>query len=108
MERAINVQGAAAAAAWAEFEAQGVLQPGEPGWWKVWGAGFGHVRAGDLFLTRGADGSDEVYLAEDVFEAKAHPIRVGVVIEGERVTWGIMCPLVLLRRGTHNTLREGR
>ena len=46
---------ATAAAAIAELESQGTLAPGTQGWWKVWGAGVGHVRPGDIILSKLAD-----------------------------------------------------
>jgi hypothetical protein len=90
--------------AWAQVEAQGTIAPGTDGWWKVWGATWSHVRAGDLVLTK-VDGEATPTLVADLFEAKAAPARVGIVTDDEqRVTFGALCPLVLLRRGTHNTL----
>jgi hypothetical protein len=91
------------ATAVAEFEAQGVLQPGDEGWWKVWGAGTRHIRPGDIVMHK-CDGEVLTEYVTDTFTAKAAPLRVGVVIGGERVTLGALVPIVLLRRGTRNTL----
>lgn len=87
----------------AAFEAQGVLEPGTEGWWKVWGAQVHHVQAGDLVGSL-VDGEMDWFLVEELFEAKAAPLRQGFVTDGERTTLGVLCPIVLLRRGTHNVL----
>lgn len=93
-------------AALAAFEAQGSLQPGEQGWWKVWGASLADVRAGDLILTADpdADGGLVPTLVEETFRPAAYPARHGFVADGARFTIGALCPIVLLRQGTHNTL----
>jgi hypothetical protein len=85
----------------AELEVQGVLQPGQEGWWKVWGANVTHIRTGDVVHFKGDEGW--VFI-EDTFEAKAAPIRRGFVSNGERFTMGVLVPVVVLRRGTHNFL----
>lgn len=85
----------------AEFEAQPALQPGAAGWWRVWGAKPHHVRAGDIVITRG----ERPVFVTDTFTAKAAPMRQGLVDQdGERFTLGALCPIVLVRPGTHNTL----
>lgn len=67
------------------IEEQSILQPGEPGYWKVWGARPGHIRSGDVVLLA-PDGEFE--FVEETFTAKASPVRVGLVINGERCTIG--------------------
>lgn len=87
--------------AWAQAQGQGTLQPGEQGWWRVWGANITHVRAGDILLAKG----DAPTLIAERFEAKAAPLRQGFVsAEGERFTMGAMARIEILRPGTHNTL----
>lgn len=83
------------------IEAQGRLEPGQPGYWKVWGASAHNIRPGDVVLL---DPDGDFELVDDVFTAKAAPIRVGLVIRGERTTIGALCPVIVLRQGTHNTL----
>jgi hypothetical protein len=85
----------------ATIEAQGRMEPGTTGYWKVWGARPHNVRPGDVVLL--APG-DEFELVEDTFTAKAAPMRVGLVIDGERLTIGALCPIIVLRHGDHNTL----
>lgn len=82
-----------------EVEVQPTLQPGEEGWWKVWGATPYHIQAGDIVIT-----STETFYVEDVYEPKSAPVRVGIVVDGEQSTIGAGCPIRLLRRGTKNTL----
>lgn len=92
--------------AWSEAQDQGVLKPGEPGWWQVWGANPHSIRAGDLVLSLVDDEMVPTYVA-DLFPSKAAPMRVGVVTDnGERVTFGALSKIVLLRRGTHNMLAD--
>jgi len=63
------------------------------------------IRAGDLVLW--SDGEkQEACLVTETYRAKNHPLRWGVVVEGERVTFGALTPIVVLRRGTHHTLSE--
>jgi hypothetical protein len=83
-----------------QVEAQGVLQPGTEGWWKVWGARVSDIRPGDLVLS----GGDNADLIEGTFEAKAAPVRVGFIADGERFTLGALVPVIVLRRSTHNLL----
>jgi hypothetical protein len=82
----------------AEVEAQGALQPGTEGWWQVWGAVPGDLEPGDYVLMK-----DDEFLVQDVFVAKS-PARIGIVVDGERLTLGLLCRVVILRRGTHGTL----
>lgn len=84
-----------------ELAAQPELAPGTEGWWQVWGARPCHIRPGDALAIQGEEGW---LLVEDLFEAKAAPARQGLVANGERFTIGALCPIALLRRGTHNTL----
>lgn len=87
----------------AQLEAQGTLKPGEEGWWKVWGAKIHDARKGDLILSN-VDGEVVPTLVEDTFKAKAYPMRAGIVCDGARCTFGALSTIVLLRRGTKNTL----
>lgn len=94
------------AEAMAEFEAQGALPAGTLGWWKVWGAKTNAARAGDLILFKNdKTGEIEPLLVVERFEHKAAPMRVGIVTDnGERTSLGALFPIVLMRRGTKNTL----
>lgn len=89
----------------AELEAQGVLQPGDEGWWKVWGARPYDIKVGDLV---GSNDGDKVVwdLIDATFTAKAAPVRVGLSSDGNQFTIGGGCPVVVLRRGTKNTLAD--
>ena len=85
------------------IENQGTLEPGQSGYWKVWGARPRHIRKGDIILT---DSNGPFEMVEDTFMAKAFPCRVGLVIGGERLTLGALCPVIVLRYGTHNILAD--
>lgn len=85
-----------------ELEAQPVLQPGESGWWKVWGAQPRHIQAGDIILLDPVGDWIEV---KGLFPSKAAPVRVGLIDANDAMfTIGALCPIVLMRRGTHNML----
>ena len=91
------------AEALAQFEAQGTLQPGEEGWWKVWGANVHSVRPGDLVMSK-VDGEVVTDLVEDTFKANAYPMRAGFVIDGAKCTFGALTNVIVVRWGTKNTL----
>lgn len=86
-----------------EIVAQGALKPGEPGWWKIWGASVRDIRPGDAVMDSSEEG---FYLVEDMYLAKSSPLRVGIVVNGERMTIGAMTPVIVMRRSTHNILAE--
>ena len=88
----------------AHFEGQGHMPAGTPGFWKVYGASVADVRPGDLLITKGE--TDFHYdLIADTFESEAAPLRRGLVnAEGDRFTLGALCPVIVLRWGTHATL----
>lgn len=94
-----------AAVALAELEAQPRLEPGTPGWWRVWGARVDDIRPGDIVMVKTANDEVETLFIEDTFPAKSIA-RYGIVVGGERSTLGRLCPIVLVRRGTHNTLSD--
>ncbi len=87
----------------AEIEAQPRLQPGEPGWWQVWGASVPDIRPGDYVLTK-----VEEFYVQDTFvpEGLRAYTSLGLVTDGERSVIGRLCPIVLLRPGTRNTLSD--
>ena len=93
------------AEALAQFEAQGTLQPGEEGWWKVWGANVHSVRKGDLVLsTSSVTGKVVADLVEDTFVSKSYPMRGGLIADGKEFTLGALTNIIVVRWGTHNTL----
>lgn len=102
----LRFAGPTSEAAWREAEAQGSLAPGEPGWWKVWGARVLDIRAGDMVLWQSKEGWQEVMLVESLYRAKSYPMRWGVVVEGTEQTVGSLMQIVLLRKGTSNTLAD--
>jgi hypothetical protein len=86
-----------------ELKAQGKIQPGEEGWWPVWGASPMDIKPGDII---GIYGEKDWTFIRDTFQAKSHPLRVGLVDgkDGMEFTLGVLVRIVLFRRGTHNTL----
>jgi len=83
-----------------EVEAQGPIKKGTQGWWPVWGSSPQDIEPGDYVLVAGGD---EFYV-QDTYRAKAAPMRVGVVVDGEAQTIGAMCRITILRPGTKSTL----
>jgi len=85
-----------------EVKAQGILKPGDYGWWKVWGAQPKDIQPGDVVMVKGDEDWTEI---TGLFLSNAHPVRLGFWGEGgNRFTIGALCPVVVLRRGTHNML----
>lgn len=91
-------------AAVAELETQGVLAPGQEGWWKVWGATPADIRPRDIVVSL-VDGEAQTVYVADVFRSNAYPLRYGLIdVDAMRSTIGALVPIVLFRRGTRNTL----
>lgn len=82
---------------------QGPIAPGTQGWWKVWGAGVGNVRVGDLivFLHDG-----EMITEGPVRLLKRNSLRCSFLRPDG--TWFSLGrgygPIVLYRQGTKHTL----
>lgn len=89
----------------AQVDADTRLQPGEAGWWRVWGASARDIKGGDIVMTKSGDDYEAFYV-ESTYTAKAHPIRVGIVVGGQQQTFGALVGLVLYRKGTKNTLSD--
>lgn len=88
----------------AAFEAQDRLEPGTPGYWKVWGAKVRHIRTGDILLSKDGDKVVTDYIT-GTFESKAAPVRVGLLdAEGNKFTLGALTPVVIVRWATHHIL----
>lgn len=93
-----------------DYEAQGVLQPGDEGWWQLWGARPMHLQAGDLFCWKPGDGSGSVspWLEVDRCEPTMFGMKVWTVNEVDQRPWSIgdWCIVAVVRRGTHNMLAD--
>jgi hypothetical protein len=95
---------------------QGALQPSMPGYWKVWGATARDIRPGDLVMSgwKDRDNPDVIHHAEyEVAEMASfdaptmNTIRVGfITTSGTFASVGMLQPMALFRRGTHNTLSD--
>jgi hypothetical protein len=118
------------------LEAQGSLQPGQEGWWKVWGASVRDVQPGDIVMLKYADDAPgQVH----EYEVEAYAPRVSRIVDGrsntphddmmarghtgggvsydqlrprfraksgELFSIGGLQPIVLVRKGTHNFLSD--
>ena len=85
---------------------QGILAPGEHGYWRVWGADARHIRPDDLLLVRwtNADQSHEI-TEHKVLLVEEHLCGRRVLdTQGQTFLVGYLGTIVLLREGTKNTL----
>jgi hypothetical protein len=93
------------------LDSQGSMRPGTQGWWKVWGARLSDVKAGDMIMvgTKAEDGS-HVISEHTVTSIIREDGLAGVMYftftdqAGERHSYGVLCPVQVVRQGTHNTL----
>lgn len=92
-----------------ELETQPTLQPGETGWWKVWGARAQDIRPGDIVVVSTAGVIDEFQVADPA------PYGDGLkdlirrrfrASTGELFSVGALQAMTLLRKGTRNTLAD--
>lgn len=86
----------------AQLNAESRLQPGDEGWWQVWGSSVGDICPGDIVLTRNGEDYEALFI-EDRFEAKS-VARLGIIVGGQQQTLGRLTGIVLMRRGTKHTL----
>lgn len=90
----------------------GRLEPGQEGWWEVWGARWADVQAGDLLLV--ATRRDDVITHHEHLVGEVLPPEDGIRgaiwfrftdgETGEIMAYGRLCPVGIVRRGTHHTL----
>jgi Cu/Zn superoxide dismutase len=91
------------------LDAQGVLQPGQEGFWQHWGASARDIHPGDLILVKWVndDGTTKEITEHEVVTAED---KTGVVAvtdtEGNSFWVGWLQRITLLRQGTHNTLSD--
>lgn len=89
---------------------QGVLQPGDSGYWKLWGACVMDIETGDLVMCKGASGGsfDQFEITEVLSPREGYLTdlcrRRFRDAEGEIFSLGMLCPVIVLRKGTHNML----
>lgn len=82
----------------------GRKEPGTEGFWRVWGACWRDLRAGDVLMAKNRD-TDEVgvdYVAE-VLEPRMGRFRY-VDQNGVTMSCGMLAPIEVLRWETKNTL----
>ena len=86
------------------LDAQGILQPGEQGWWRVYGARAEDILPGDLVMIK----DDEFQVAERApWGNRWDTLRVRFrTAAGELRTVGMLQPVEVVRRGTHCTLAQ--
>jgi hypothetical protein len=86
---------------------QGTLRPGQEGWWKVYGAQASDVQAGDLIMVKPRDAEiTEHAITRIVPEDGMRGAMFLRFIDaaGEDLRIGRLCPVIVLRKGTQNTL----
>jgi hypothetical protein len=88
----------------------GVLQPGQEGYWKIWGASSRDVVAGDLVIARWEQEDGSHVLAEYAIQEKldnGNGFAPRFLAEsGESFRLGALQRIVVLRWGTGNTLSK--
>ena len=95
-----------------QLAAQGDLQPGEEGYWQVWGARVGDIKPGDLVMLKYSDAPEpsEYQVAEAAPRGDGHLMDTVrprfLATSGELFTVGALQPIVVLRKGTRHTLAE--
>lgn len=89
------------------------LEPGSPGYWRVYGARADDIRPGDLVMSGWADDDGIKRHAEyDVVDLAPwgdlrDSLRVRfLTTTGQHASVGRMQPMALLRQGTHGTLAD--
>ena len=86
------------------LEAQGRLEPREPGWWQVWGASARHIQPGDLLMVKWAADDDAIEEIE-VIEVEDHLCGKRILRStGKTAVIGHIQPIRLFRQGTKHTL----
>lgn len=83
----------------------GVLKPGQPGYWQVWGARANDVEVGDLLMVRwdAKDGTHEIKEYEVAAITYGFPTKVRAT-DGRKFWLGALQHIIVLRYGDHNTL----
>ena len=78
------------------------LQPGQEGWWKVWGARPLNLRAGDRLVTL----EDGELVETNVAATEHRTVMVAITTDtGEKTFIGMANPqAAIFRWGTHHTL----
>lgn len=105
------------------INSQPALQPGQDGYWRVWGASVRDVQAGDIVLLKYADGEACEYEV-DAYAPRGNDHDTvtqafrGVgnlndqirprfrATDGELFTIGALQPMALIRKSTHNILSD--
>jgi len=93
----------------AALNAQGILQPGQPGYWKVWGAQASDIRPGDLVMVKYEDtGIREYEVAELAPRGGSNLLDVVrprfLSTAGDLFTVGALQPVEVLRKDIQNRL----
>jgi hypothetical protein len=85
-----------------QLEADTRLQPGDNGWWRVWGAGPLHAKPGDIIVTMNGD----ELTFDEVVDVIPREMRVVFVKpDGSVFRMGMgFRGLMVFRRGTKNVL----
>jgi hypothetical protein len=86
------------------LDAQGKIEPGTQGYWSVWGACVSDIQAGDLVMTKSADGYDEFQVTEVLPEPGLTGIRFMIAGSDKVQRIGYLCPVAIARKGTHHIL----
>src|ERR1035437_8403206 len=85
------------------------IQPGDEGWWPVWGACVNDIREGDMIMLKpkGEEITEHVItrIASESGMAEAVWLRF-IDADGDDIRIGRMGAVAVIRKGIHNTLAE--
>lgn len=100
------------------LDAQGELEPGTEGWWKVWGASVTDIRAGDLVMAirpayKGRPAeilefeiTDAITPDGGMADQCAPRFKTTRPEPHDVIRLGMLMRVAVLRRGTHHTLAD--
>jgi hypothetical protein len=89
------------------LDAQGIIQPGTIGWWRLWGSCINDVVTGDMLMIKPKDGEITEHVVTRIVTETgmldAMYLRF-IDHDGSDIRIGRLCPVIILRRGTHHAL----
>jgi hypothetical protein len=91
------------------LDAQGTIQPGTEGWWRVWGACINDIRQNDMIMVKPQNGEITEHVVTRIIpeDGMLDAIYLRFIdADGEDIRIGRMCSVIILRRETQHTLSE--
>jgi hypothetical protein len=84
----------------------GELQPGQAGWWRIWGSSVKDIRVGDAFAWRQPERDGKPAYTSDWHYAQEveGSFPKFITCDGERFSLGLLTAVEVFRQDTHNIL----